>query len=89
MPHKYLFQSLGHAIFFGSLFLQCALSKKLPKFQSLQTKSICAGTMKLGQHLCQTHANAQKKLQVAAIFRYNAIGMFVMVNFCESKLYRS
>jgi hypothetical protein len=37
------------------------------------TKSFCARTMKLGQHLCQIHANAQKKLQVAAIFRYNAI----------------
>jgi hypothetical protein len=43
--------------------------------------------MKLGQNLCQTHTNTQKKLQVAAIFRDIAIRILEMVHFCESKLY--
>ncbi len=89
MPHKYLFQPLRHANIFGSVFLQYAASKQLRNFQAYQTKSICAGTMKLGQLLCQTHTNTQKKFQVAAIFRDNAILIFIMVNFCESKLYCS
>jgi hypothetical protein len=54
-----------------------------------QTKSICAGTMKLGQNLCQTHTNTQKKYQVPAIFRDIAIRILVKVHFCESKLYKA
>jgi hypothetical protein len=43
-----------------------------------QTKSICAGTMKLDQNLCQTHTKTQKKMQVATIFRDFAIRILVM-----------
>jgi hypothetical protein len=47
--------------------------KNFQTLKARQTKSICAGTTKLGQNLCQTHTNTQKKLQVAAVFRDIAI----------------
>jgi hypothetical protein len=37
-------------------------------FKTHQTKSICIGTMKLGQHLRQTLTSTQKKFQIAPTF---------------------
>jgi hypothetical protein len=89
MPHKYLFQPLRHASFLALCFYITHHQKNCQAFKACQTKSICAGTMKLGQHLYQTKKNTQKTLQVAPIFRDSVIIIFVIVNFCESKLYRS
>jgi hypothetical protein len=52
--------------------------KNCRPLKARQTKSICAGTMKFGQNLWQTHTKTQKKLQIAAIFRDIAIRILVM-----------
>jgi hypothetical protein len=52
--------------------------KNCRTLKARQTKTICVGTMKLGQNLCQTHTKTQRKLQVAAIFRDIAIRILVM-----------
>jgi hypothetical protein len=71
--NKYLVEALCSQIsllsFLGmlvlSMFLQFASWQKLHftavPFKAYQTQSICAGTMKFGQHLCQTHTNIQKQ----------------------------
>ncbi len=95
MPQKKLFQPLRHANFLGYVFTKCII-KHCQTFKARQTKSVCAGvcagTMKPGQNLCQTHNNTQKKLQVAAIFNDIAIRILVVqsekVCFVESCLGR-
>ncbi len=69
MPHKYLFKPRRHASFFGCVLTIYHIEINCQTFKACQTKSICVGTMKLGQ----THTNKQTKLQVAAFFRDNAI----------------
>ncbi len=51
MPLKKLFQPLRHANF-GLCFYKMHHRKKCRTLKACQTKSICAGTMKLGQNLC-------------------------------------
>jgi hypothetical protein len=59
LPHKYLFTI-------------CIIEKTTTLSKSAKQKVFVLG-MKLDLYLCQTHTNTQKKLQVAAIFRDNAI----------------
>ncbi len=84
---KKLFQLLRHVNFLGYVFTKCIHLKNCQTLKARQTKSICARTMKLGQNLCQTQTNTQKKLQIVAIFRNISIRILVMVHFFESKLY--
>jgi hypothetical protein len=62
MPYKKLFQPLRHANFLGYVFTKCIIEKTALKAR--QTKSICAGTMKHGQNLCQTYTNTQKNCRL-------------------------
>ncbi len=74
---KSSFSLLGTLIF-GLCFHKMHHRKNCQTLKVRQTKSICAGAMKLGQNLCQAHTKTQKKLQVAAIFRDIAIRILVM-----------
>jgi hypothetical protein len=78
MPHKKLFQPLRHANILGYFFYKMHHCKNCRTLKARQTKSIYAGTMKLGQNLCQTNTKTQEKLQVTTSFRDIAIRILVM-----------